>query len=168
MRRLLIISLVILVGISVLLLTRSSSSSTPSSRSAATPSPSQAVTAPPATKTSLANPASENCVNQGGKVVIMTRGDSGQYGLCDFGDGMACEEWALLRNACPEGGVRTTGFDTIEQKYCAWSGGKTLAVPDATCTFPDGSACDALAYYNGACQKGARNMSPPVTNSVQQ
>lgn len=99
----------------------------------------------------LANPASQNCVDKGGTVEIQTRGDGGQYGLCDFGSGMECEEWALYRGECPVGGVRTTGFDNIQQKYCAWSGGQTLAVPNAICTFDNGATCPVDAYYNGTC-----------------
>ncbi|MBW7955343.1 DUF333 domain-containing protein [Patescibacteria group bacterium] len=102
----------------------------------------------------LANPASQNCVAKGGSTVIQKRGDGGEYGLCMFEDGYACEEWALMNNDCPVGGVRTTGFDTIAQKYCAWLGGQTLAEAYAVCTFDDGSTCDDEALYEGKCQKG--------------
>lgn len=101
-------------------------------------------------KAGLANPASVNCAKVGGTTMIMN-GPNGQYGLCDFGDNMQCEEWALYRGDCPVGGIKTTGFDTIEQKYCAWVGGQTLAVPNATCTFPNGKVCDDTALYNGTC-----------------
>ena len=103
------------------------------------------------TQTGLENPASVYCKEQGGQTIIQTRGDGGQYGLCDFGSGMSCEEWAMMRGECPTGGVRTTGFDTIEQKYCAWSGGTTLAEPNATCTFTNGKTCSVDAYYTGTC-----------------
>ncbi|MFA6194335.1 MAG: DUF333 domain-containing protein [Patescibacteria group bacterium] len=99
----------------------------------------------------MANPASTNCVNQGGKLEIETRGDGGQYGLCYFEDNRACEEWALMRGDCPVGGRRTTGFDTIDQKYCAWLGGDTYAMPDSICTFKDGSKCSTIDFYNGKC-----------------
>lgn len=100
----------------------------------------------------LANPASVNCEKVGGKTQIMN-GPNGQYGLCLFEDDYACEEWALYRNECPVGGVRTTGFDNIEQKYCAWVGGQTLAVPDAQCTLPSGTVCTDKAVYNGECEQ---------------
>lgn len=99
------------------------------------------------------NPASAFCTQQGGTLSLQTRGDGGQYGLCTFEDNSACEEWAMFRSECPIGGVKTTGFDTIQQKYCAWSGGSTLAVEDATCTFSNGVTCDDLAFYNGTCPK---------------
>lgn len=100
----------------------------------------------------LANPASENCAKVGGTLKINKRGDGGEYGLCEFEDNMACEEWALFRGECPVGGVKTTGYDTVEQNYCAWSGGKTEADPNATCTLPNGNVCSDNDYYNGSCQ----------------
>lgn len=106
------------------------------------------------TKTGLANPASVNCADKGGTLIIQKRADGGEYGLCMFEDAYACEEWALFRGDCPVGGVRTTGYDTVAQKYCAWSGGQTFAEPNASCTFSDGSTCTDEALFNGACQKG--------------
>lgn len=106
------------------------------------------------TKTQLANPASVNCENLGGKTVIQTRGDGGKYGICVFDNNYMCEEWALLRNSCPVGGVRITGYDHPSQIYCAISGGKTTATESATCTFNDGSVCTDIDFYNGKCQKG--------------
>lgn len=99
----------------------------------------------------MANPASTNCLQQGGKIEIQTRGDGSQYGLCYFEDNRACEEWALMRGDCPWGGRRTTGFDTIDQKYCAWLGGDTYAVPNSICTFKDGTKCPTIDFYNGQC-----------------
>lgn len=103
--------------------------------------------------TQLANPASVNCKNVGGNLVIQKRGDGGEYGLCYFEDNRACEEWALFRGDCPVGGVKTTGFDTVDQNYCAWSGGQTFAVPNSVCTFKDNSTCPTLAFYNGTCSQ---------------
>jgi uncharacterized protein len=50
----------------------------------------------------IANPASENCIKQGGKVVIEKHPD-GEVGICVFPDGSRCEEWALLRGQCKRG-----------------------------------------------------------------
>lgn len=99
----------------------------------------------------LANPASINCTEQGGQLVMKTRGDGGQYGLCQFEDNQACEEWALYRGDCPKGGLKTTGYDNESQMYCAWLGGKTLAEPNAQCTLPSGKVCDGQALFNGQC-----------------
>lgn len=99
--------------------------------------------------TGLANPASKNCVAQGGTLKIVKRGDGGEFGLCYFEDNRACEEWALLRGNCPVGGRRTTGYDTEAQNYCAWLGGQVFAVENAVCTLPDGRKCLADDLYNG-------------------
>jgi hypothetical protein len=103
------------------------------------------------TSTQLANPASVNCSKSGGHLTIEKRGDSGEYGVCYFEDNKACEEWALLRGECPQGGVKTTGLDSVDQKYCAWSGGQTLAVKNSVCSFKDGSSCPTEAFYKGTC-----------------
>ncbi len=50
----------------------------------------------------IANPASENCVRQGGTLEIR-EGTGGQVGYCKFTDGSECEEWALLRGECTPG-----------------------------------------------------------------
>ena len=106
----------------------------------------------------LANPASENCVAQGGTVSIQERGDGGQYGVCLFEDNMQCEEWAMLRGDCPVGGIKVTGYVTPAAQYCAITGGTYTITSESgaeneqgTCTFEDGSECDVWAYYNGQC-----------------
>ncbi len=101
--------------------------------------------------TQMGNPASINCQKVGGNIVIQKRGDGGEYGLCYFEENRACEEWALMRGDCPVGGRKTTGYDTIDQNYCAWSGGETYAVKDSVCTFKNGSKCKTIDYYNGTC-----------------
>jgi len=122
--------------------------------SSPTPTP-IAVTSIP-TQTAIANPASTNCVDKGGQLKIQTKPDGSQYGLCYFEENRACEEWALFRGECPVGGRKTTGYDTIAQNYCAWSGGQTSAVENAICTFSDGSTCPAKAFYADTCQKGTK------------
>ena len=116
----------------------------------ATPASNAGTTTIP-TQTSMANPASVNCTKVGGTLLIQKRGDGGEYGLCEFGDNMACEEWALFRGQCPVGGIKTTGYDTIAQKYCAWIGGRTFAQPQANCKLPTGKTCDDEKLYNGTC-----------------
>jgi putative hemolysin len=99
----------------------------------------------------LANPASVNCTEKGGISTIATKEDGSQYGLCYFDDNKACEEWAMMQGNCPVGGVKTTGLDTIDQKFCAWSGGQTLAVPNSVCILPGGMECSTIDFYNGIC-----------------
>ena len=105
----------------------------------------------PSNTQGLANPASVNCGEKGGTLTIETKPDGGQYGVCNFEDNMQCEEWALYRGDCPVGGVNVIGYDTPQQIFCAISGGQTLAVADATCSFPNGTVCSVEAFYTGVC-----------------
>ena len=102
----------------------------------------------------LANPASTNCIDKGGNLVIQTDPNGGQYGLCYFEDNRACEEWALMRGDCPVGGMKTTGYDTDEQKFCAWVGGQTTTNVGDNCKFNDGSVCALDKLFVGDCRKG--------------
>ena len=47
----------------------------------------------------LANPASTNCVENGGTLKIVDEPD-GQVGICTLPGGVECEEWALFRGEC--------------------------------------------------------------------
>jgi putative hemolysin len=113
----------------------------------------------PASAPGLANPASENCIAKGGELRIETAGDGGQYGVCLFEDNRQCEEWALLRGACPAGGIRITGYVTPQARYCAIRGGDYVVTheqaattpEEGTCTLPGEPTCDALALYEGRC-----------------
>ena len=48
----------------------------------------------------IANPASEHCVNDEGKLEIRTNADESQTGYCVFASGKECEEWAYFRGEC--------------------------------------------------------------------
>lgn len=106
----------------------------------------------------LANPASQNCAATGGELRIERRPDGGQYGVCVFVDNRQCEEWALLRGACPAGGLRDTGYVTPAARYCAITGGRYTVVgksgavdEQGTCALPGGKVCEVGAYYAGVC-----------------
>jgi putative hemolysin len=107
----------------------------------------------------LANPASQNCVKQGGTLTIERRPDGGQYGVCTFADNYQCEEWALFRGECPKNGLRVTGYVTPAGRYCAITGGRYTVVTESAssetgvCSLPGGKACDAAAYYAGTCAR---------------
>ncbi len=110
------------------------------------------------TPTQIANPASQNCIEQGGMLTIEERGDGGQFGVCYFEDNRQCEEWALLRGDCPVGGLKVTGYVTPAARYCAITGGSYAITGNSgaddeqgTCTLPGGGQCEAWDYYNGAC-----------------
>lgn len=145
----------LILGIGYKLGTRNTQTQTltPKEFSAAVPTGSSVSPSPTSVNTGLVNPASAFCTKQGGTLTIETRGDGGQYGLCSFEDNYACEEWAMFRGECPVGGIRTTGYNTIQQKYCAWSGGSTLATENATCTFSNGAVCSDADLYNGTCTR---------------
>ena len=49
----------------------------------------------------LANPASEYCISQGGRLDLRQDANGNQYGMCHFADGHEIEEWALFRRAHP-------------------------------------------------------------------
>ncbi len=121
----------------------------------ATPAP---TAAPTNNSAAIANPASTNCIKQGGQSVTKTRSDGGQYGVCVFEDNKQCEEWALFRGECPAGGIKITGYVTDAAQFCAITGGQYAITansnqPDeqGTCTFKNSKQCDAGDYFNGKC-----------------
>lgn len=103
-------------------------------------------------ESSIANPASVKCSEDGGQVVIKELPSGDEYGACSFEDNRWCEEWALYRGECPSGGVKITGYDNEAQIYCAISGGD-VNMNENTCTFSDGKMCDIDDYYNQTCIK---------------
>ena len=120
--------------------------------------PTATPTATPVAPGMIANPASENCIKQGGKLVMEKRGDGGEYGVCLFEDNRQCEEWALFRGECPVGGRKVTGYITEAARFCAISGGEYqitansgTAQETGTCTFKNNRACDAGEFYAGKC-----------------
>jgi putative hemolysin len=131
----------------------------------------QSQPAPTQTGAGLANPASKNCIDQGGTLAMEERGDLGQIGVCYFEDNLQCEEWALMRGDCPVGGVKVTGYATTAGRYCAITGGEYAITGNSgasdeqgTCTFKDGSQCDAWDYYNGVCSPGSTPSSSAPTS----
>jgi putative hemolysin len=51
---------------------------------------------PEQTGVSIANPASEYCLKQGGRLEIIKEA-AGEKGMCHLPDGTVIEEWALFR-----------------------------------------------------------------------
>lgn len=126
-------------------------------------SPSATPSAPTEEPTAaIANPASENCIAQGGTLSIQKRGDGGEYGICMFEDNRQCEEWALMHGDCPIGGLKVTGYVTPAAQYCVITGGEyeitgssNTDQEQGTCTFKNGKTCDVWAYFNGECDATA-------------
>jgi putative hemolysin len=85
------------------------------------------------TSVGMPNPASENCVAQGGTLEIR-QGEGGEAGYCVFADGSECEEWALMRGECAPGqsAASADGAFADPFAYCAAVG--TIDAPDARYT----------------------------------
>jgi len=69
----------------------------------------------------IANPASVNCEQKGGKVEIKTAADGSQSGICKFPDGSQCEEWAFFRGECNK--AKTDIEIPKTQEACETQGG---------------------------------------------
>jgi putative hemolysin len=108
----------------------------------------------------IANPASQNCVDQGGTLSFEERGDGGQFGVCYFEDNRQCEEWAMLRGDCPVGGLKVTGYITPAARYCAITGGEYAITGGSGAQDEQGPAPSKMArsvtrgFYNGSCTRG--------------
>jgi putative hemolysin len=94
-------------------------------------------------KTSLANPASENCTQQGGRIEIRTATDSSQIGFCIFSDNSECEEWSYFRNEClPQSEVEDISNQIKQlfiQKYGKNQDEVTVSVNQQTVNYARGS-----------------------------
>lgn len=55
--------------------------------------------APEKDTTSVANPASQYCIEKGGKVEIVSNSDGSQFGMCQLND-YSCEEWTFYKGEC--------------------------------------------------------------------
>jgi hypothetical protein len=128
----------------------------------ATTTPVVATTTATSSMSGIANPASTNCVSQGGQVQLMTMGNGGQIGVCVFEDNLQCEEWALMSGKCKAPGVKITGYATQAAQYCAIIGGEYTftkeAVGDATtgpnaeqgtCKLLNGATVNVWDLWNG-------------------
>lgn len=114
-----------------------------------------------------ANPASQNCIAKGGTLVMANKPEGGQYGICMFEDNRECEEWALLRGQCRDGGIKVTGYATAAARYCAITGGaytvtgaSNTPAERGNCALPDGRHCAAASYYEGSCAQTASTNGP--------
>ncbi|MFA5106296.1 MAG: DUF333 domain-containing protein [Candidatus Micrarchaeia archaeon] len=71
----------------------------------------------PAPVANMTNPASTNCIANGGTLNIAKDANGGEVGMCTLADGTVCEEWAYFRGECPSGSpdtlVAAKMFDSI-------------------------------------------------------
>lgn len=106
----------------------------------------------------MGNPASQYCDDNGGTLESHYDVDGGEWALCTFTNGSACEEWAYSRGECNVG--EYLEFTT----NCRKNGGKfkghrvdNTNIDDAgdefyyTCQGKDGSICFEEDYYNNKC-----------------
>ena len=78
----------------------------------------------------------------------------GQYGVCYFSGSRQCEEWAMYRGECPDGGVVVMSYKSPEARYCAITGGH---FSQDICTLADDKKCDAGEYFAGRCPNNETN-----------
>jgi putative hemolysin/predicted secreted protein len=131
----------------------------------------QQTATPPVTTTAssqIANPASVYCGQMGGTLEIKTDATGGQYGMCSFGNGTSCEEWALMNDKVCKPGVAaaattvpSAGMANPASVACVNAGGKLEIRKDATggeygmCTFANGTSCEEWALLNDkVCKPG--------------
>jgi putative hemolysin len=91
-----------------------------------TPKSTQSVEAP---VIGMANPASVNCEQQGGKLEIRNN-TAGQYGMCIFPDGSECDEWAFYRKECKPGDSKAVPSQVPLSKYTNDAYGFSFNQPD--------------------------------------
>jgi putative hemolysin len=109
--------------------------------------------------TAKPNPASLNCKYAQGTSLLVKRGDGGQYGICRFESGRACEEWAMFLGFCPTGGIDVSAYTQPAVRYCVLRGGKYVGggdpnTPDhaARCALPGNVDCSVDELYAGHCK----------------
>jgi len=91
--------------------------------------------------TGLANPASVNCIDKGGKLSIENGADGGEVGYCTMPNGAKCEEWAFFRSGTCEKAKAPEG------EFCG--GIAAIKCPDGYECRLDGNYPDA----GGKCAK---------------
>jgi len=84
----------------------------------------------------MTNPASSACVLAGGSVDIKKDATGGEYGMCTFGNGTSCEEWALFRGEGCKSGVTAVATTAAEGKkmvtFTEADNGKTSDIAQGT------------------------------------
>lgn len=76
-------------------------------------------------ETAIANPASQNCEEKGGKLDIVTNSDGSQFGMCQL-ENHSCEEWAFFRGECTVGEDASKIKDALDAKGLNLSGMKVV------------------------------------------
>jgi uncharacterized protein len=112
-------------------------------------------------KPGMANPASVNCDEKGGKLDIRKDTDGNEVGICVFDDGSECEEWSFFRGECQPGQGKMGGnIANPASVYCEDNGGQSEIRKNADgseygmCVFDDGSECDEWKFFRNECKPG--------------
>lgn len=100
----------------------------------------------------IASAAYSKCIENGGFVTTARRPSNGFYNVCNFEDDMNCELYSLYSGDCPVGGVKTIGYTTTDQVFCALRGGKPQGNKNGQCKMPNGKTCTTASVYNGTCE----------------
>lgn len=116
-----------------------------------TPAPQDSEPTPLPSPLGVANPASTYCEENEGNLTIQTREDGGEFGVCTFANGSACEEWAYMRGECAPSDVPIASFETEDQRFCILLGGVLEIGHNAACRLPDGTECETRELYAGRC-----------------
>jgi putative hemolysin len=123
------------------------------------------------TISTLPNPASAYCEQQGYTSEIRTASDSSQSGVCSFPDGSECDEWAYYRGECSPASQSTAKPDP-GSAFCEMLGytseirTNTDGTQVGVCMFTDGSECVASKLLKGECVPVSQLSSMPNPSSV--
>jgi putative hemolysin len=99
-----------------------------------------------AAPSSMANPASAYCEEQGFSVDFRADDAGSQYGVCTFPDGSECDEWASFRGECPAQAEGLDETEPVDQQSVAGWLGHVVGLPtgsqfdDYVALVPEGTA----------------------------
>ncbi|MDO6545392.1 putative hemolysin [Photobacterium sanguinicancri] len=107
---------------------------------------------------SMANPASEFCVEQGGAVVIKDE-ESGQVGYCKLSDGRLVEEWAFMNEQDKDTADQPIGMANPSAVFCEEQGGTYINKDGENgqvgfCQLTDGTEVEAWEYFRANNEEG--------------
>ena len=94
---------------------------------------------PTVNQAQLANPASEYCIQQGGKLEIRKDDQGNEYGVCIFEDGNECEEWAFFRGECGANYAKNLTLNVVEAANLAETVQIDVLAPQTSSVDPDAS-----------------------------
>jgi putative hemolysin len=119
----------------------------------------------------LANPASVNCLEQGGTLEMRQDASGGTYGVCIFPDGSECEEWAYFRGECrPQSEMDAEQSVPTNEQVVAWYGrvissGTSVPAESKLLIAPEGTGEVYVTGENGEIESlilSIRDKEPPA------